>query len=248
MDASRVCASAKCTNSIDHMARQARYCSESCRQKSKTRSTPTECVRCGGPMPGRHPNAKYCSTRCGKAAKNAAYYARHYARIRKQQREYNAANAEAKRERDADYYASMKDEPEFRTQRQEYARGYYTANRERILEDGRRRREANPEAWVAKNRAWLAANPDRRREYRANRRAREMNAFVEDIDRTVVWDRDRGVCYLCGLPADRDTWHLDHVRPLVDGGTHSYDNVAVTHPSCNQSKGGKAWPDVSFMP
>jgi 5-methylcytosine-specific restriction endonuclease McrA len=34
-------------------------------------------------------------------------------------------------------------------------------------------------------------------------------------------------------------WDLDHVIPLSKGGEHSYDNVQVTHPSCNRKKGAK---------
>ncbi len=83
----------------------------------------------------------------------------------------------------------------------------------------------------------------------AVRRAQIRGAWVEDVDRTVVWKRDQGVCYLCGRAADPQQWDLDHVHPLSKGGEHSYANVAVTHPSCNRSKNGTPWPEVeSFYP
>lgn len=86
------------------------------------------------------------------------------------------------------------------------------------------------------------ANPDKWRQYDANRRARELGAFVEHVDRLAVWDRDEGVCHICHLVADPTNWHLDHVRALANGGEHSYANTAVSHPSCNQAKGAKPWP------
>jgi 5-methylcytosine-specific restriction endonuclease McrA len=67
------------------------------------------------------------------------------------------------------------------------------------------------------------------------RRARKRGAFVEKVDRQVVWIRDKGICYLCQQPADPDNWNLEHIIPLGPG-PHSYTNVAVAHPTCNQRK------------
>ena len=63
--------------------------------------------------------------------------------------------------------------------------------------------------------------------------------FVETVNRAVVWKRDGGVCHICGMPADPNDWHLDHVRPLALGGEHSYANCRVSHPACNLKKGAK---------
>lgn len=82
----------------------------------------------------------------------------------------------------------------------------------------------------------------------ASREARKRNQWVENVDRDVLWARDQGICYLCDLPADPKRWDLEHVHPIVHGGEHSYANTAVSHPSCNYSKGGTPWPDVSFDP
>lgn len=59
------------------------------------------------------------------------------------------------------------------------------------------------------------------------------------IDRWKVWERDKGVCQICFESAHKRGWHLDHIIPLSRGGSHTYDNVQVTHPSCNCSKGNK---------
>lgn len=88
---------------------------------------------------------------------------------------------------------------------------------------------------------------ERRREqrrlsgYSANRRARERGAFLERVDRSVVFERDAGICYLCDEAVDPEDWDMDHVIPLARGGPHCYVNVAVTHPLCNRRKGVKSY-------
>lgn len=96
------------------------------------------------------------------------------------------------------------------------------------------------DAKKAQARQWRSDNPERVREAEksrgAKRRARVAGVRVEDVDRQVVWERDGGICHLCGKPVE-GRWHMDHVVPLALGGAHSYENVAVSHPYCNMSKG-----------
>lgn len=74
-------------------------------------------------------------------------------------------------------------------------------------------------------------------------------------DRTItlkgVYERDRGVCYICGAPTDFNDYVLknnkrccrknyptiDHVIPIARGGSHTWDNVKLAHLSCNARKG-----------
>lgn len=78
-----------------------------------------------------------------------------------------------------------------------------------------------------------------RNEYEASRRARKKGQFVERVSRSVVWNRDGGICHVCGLIANPDGWELDHVVPISRGGEHSYANTAVSHPKCNHLKGDR---------
>lgn len=90
---------------------------------------------------------------------------------------------------------------------------------------------------------WRAANRDRARMISHNRRARERDAWVEDVDPGVVFERDGWMCHLCGerIPQGLTYPHplyptIDHLVPLAIGGEHSYANVAAAHNRCNAVK------------
>lgn len=101
----------------------------------------------------------------------------------------------------------------------------YRARPEWASEQARRRQQ------------WKAANRERVVEYQALRRARKLGLEAERIVRSVLWDRDGGTCRICGLAADADHWHIDHIVPVSAGGAHTYANTAVSHPACNLAKG-----------
>lgn len=160
-------------------------------------------------------------------------------------RRYYLANREKKIAQAAASYAARieRDPKGERAKKAGHSRKHYANNRETIIE------KKKPQA-----RAWAVANPERRTEIRrrsdsnrleqrrmneAARRARKRDAFVEKIVIQVVWERDEGVCGICGKPADRESFHVDHVIPLARGGEHSYANVQVAHPFCNIKKGAR---------
>ena len=115
--------------------------------------------------------------------------------------------------------------------------------REKNREECRRRiqdcKDRNRDAVRAYGRAYIRLNKVRANEIWHKRRARLMEATVEDVRREDVWSRDNGVCHICGEECDHGSWHLDHVVALANGGEHSMINVAVSHPLCNQRKGTK---------
>ena len=148
-------------------------------------------------------------------------------------KEYNAIYYAAHKEQRAEYNAKWRiaNLEHYR----EYQVAYQAAHKERSAAAHARWRIANPEYQAAYDKA----NPDKQRERNATRRARKADAFIEAIDRQVVFSRDAGTCGICQQGVAPEGWHLDHVIPLSKGGLHSYDNVQVSHPVCNQSKGAR---------
>lgn len=74
------------------------------------------------------------------------------------------------------------------------------------------------------------------------------------ISLTKLAKRDDNKCYICGLPIDWNDYttlgkkkkigskypSIDHVIPISKGGTHTWDNVKLTHISCNCRKKNKS--------
>lgn len=123
-------------------------------------------------------------------------------------------------------------------------RAYDAANREAKLVRLKAYRDAHQEEAVERARAWRLANPDRCRTHAQIKRARKKAAPYEDVDPSAVYHRDAGCCGICGHRVDPDDWHLDHIIPLSRGGHHLYENVQVSHPLCNMSKGARMPQEV----
>ena len=85
---------------------------------------------------------------------------------------------------------------------------------------------------------WKANNPEKVRQADERRRALIFGAFVEDIDRNVVYNLKAGMCGICKKYI-LGKFHVDHIIPLSRGGEHSYANVQAAHPLCNQKKNAK---------
>jgi Zn-finger nucleic acid-binding protein len=78
------------------------------------------------------------------------------------------------------------------------------------------------------------------------RRARKRDAFVENVYRREIFERDNWRCHLCGRAIDQTAQvphplsaTIDHILPLARGGTHEPTNVAAAHFLCNSVKGDR---------
>lgn len=85
-----------------------------------------------------------------------------------------------------------------------------------------------------------------RSDAKARRRARKKDAYVSDVYRARIFDRDKWTCRLCHRKVNRQAVvpHpnapvLDHIIPLDAGGTHEPANVQCAHFLCNSIKGAR---------
>ena len=79
------------------------------------------------------------------------------------------------------------------------------------------------------------------------RRAILMDAYVETVNPAIVYERDMGLCHLCGLPVEAGEFHLDHRTALINGGKHSYENCYTSHAICNTRKGRKQMSECAHL-
>lgn len=133
-------------------------------------------------------------------------------------------------------------------------RRYRESNRDLLRDKSRqymrlnwRRLAPDRETLRRRHKAWRDKNPGKYSHYSPGRnsirRARLRGASGQYSAADVIqklFDQD-GKCFWCGVDLDGN-FHVDHVIPLSRGGSNGPENIAMTCPSCNLSKGSKT-PD-----
>lgn len=126
-------------------------------------------------------------------------------------------------------------------------RSYYR-HQEQRQEYRRRYRQEHLEEERARDREAQRKNPERRREMVQRRRALKKATETEKVDYKEILKRDGYVCHICGWFVDPADVAFDHVIPLAKGGTHTKNNIAVAHYSCNLKKNARIIPSVAPPP
>ena len=112
----------------------------------------------------------------------------------------------------------------------QYHQKWYMENQESMLEKSKRYRETNPESVKLNKKA-----------YKQKRRA-----ILAKVDNTLTkndiknqYDNQNGKCFYCGKEVNLD-YHVDHIKPISRGGANTPENIVISCPSCNLSKGYKS--------
>lgn len=114
-------------------------------------------------------------------------------------------------------------------------------NREKACVYSRNYRKANPEKIGAIAKAWWAANPLAVRAFAAQRRARKKAAGgkYSAADVAMQLTAQEGKCYWCQRAINVSGFHVDHIIPLVKGGSNGPENICCSCPNCNLRKHDK---------
>ena len=145
-----------------------------------------------------------------------------------------------------------------------YRRTYYLANREKIRRRNEAWRKANPdkkrthdkqyrkvhrESLHIKGKLYWKRNPEKAREISRKHQALKRTTQIEPINEKIVYLRDGWTCQPCKKRVDKRfkfpspmSGSLDHIVPLSEGGSHTYNNVQLAHFICNISKQAKTLP------
>ena len=117
--------------------------------------------------------------------------------------------------------------------------------RRKKIASSMKRYAANPAEGKERTRQWQLANPEKKRRHAINaahrNRARKAGVEVDpNLDAFAVYEEDGYVCQLCGGDIDPSLKGnhpgmatLDHIEPVVLGGSHTRSNVRTAHLQCN---------------
>lgn len=191
-------------------------------------STPTKpCSKCGTVYPftaeyfyrdthartGLRSDCRFCNK-----AKSLKFRNEHIDESRARELRYNETHREKRRE--------------YQRQLRKNNPGYGETHRDQVKRS----------AW---ERAWRDANPHKisiyKRRDSAKRRAYKAQSVGDytPADLELQFRSQRGKCWHCGKKLKGKHWHADHLTPLSRGGSNAPENIVVSCPNCNLSKGAK---------
>jgi len=208
------------------------------------------------------PTALKCCSRCGvEKPADAANFDSYTSRGKKLQRlfcrecfnartrAYRAANPEKAKEWDRRNWEKNREQKR-QYKKRKWAEGDKRANVERVKEWRRQNPEKEHAMWkrtyekhkhkhTARTTRWAKENPEARAAIRDRRRAREVGAsgdYTKDDVRALLKVYGRA-CFYCSTSLTK--FHVDHFIPLARGGSNAPDNLRLSCPSCNFSKGAR---------
>jgi hypothetical protein len=108
--------------------------------------------------------------------------------------------------------------------------------------------EANPGRMLERTRRWARSNPEKIAAKTSRRRSRECNAVgghtAFDLKALLAQQKNR--CVYCGADFAVAGKHLDHILPLILGGSNDPENLQYLCPPCNLAKGAKHPQDFAI--
>ena len=126
-----------------------------------------------------------------------------------------------------------------REKSREATRRWRLANPDKLIASQKRSYDANAEAMRARTAAWKKAKPDLANTQNRNRRALRVAANGEhnQDDIQALFKLQNGRCAYCGRRLS--TYHVDHILPLIKGGSNEPRNLQLTCSKCNLTKGSR---------
>lgn len=63
--------------------------------------------------------------------------------------------------------------------------------------------------------------------------------YSEGASLDAIYERDKGICWLCGKSVSRKEASRDHVKDFSDGGSSNKRNLKLAHRKCNVERATK---------
>lgn len=97
---------------------------------------------------------------------------------------------------------------------------------------------------IATEQEYMDSEARRQSNIKGQKRYRDTNPELIQMrtearkHRWALYDQQRGNCYHCGKALGK-SFEIDHIVPLIKGGTNDLSNLCVCHGRCNRKKGAK---------
>ena len=131
----------------------------------------------------------------------------------------------------------------------EYQKNYYMKTAEYSAERKRKYHHENRDRIAAKRKIYRSENSEMltisKRNERAKRRKAEGKHTLEEIQK--ILEMQKFMCANCNaklVKSGKNKYHVDHIMPLIKGGSNWPDNLQCLCPTCNLRKNAKdpiAW-------
>jgi len=181
----------------------------------------------------------YCKPCQRERRKN--YHQKNHTKSTSAMRQYYKDNIERAKERNRQW------KKENTNYNKEYLRLWRKNNPEKDREYSRRWRANNPIKAKEVTKRYQINNLHNSRQRCARRYAIKLSNTVGDVCYESILSRDGYICHICNKTVDPNDIHFDHVVPLSRGGSHSMENIKVSHSTCNISKGVKLMSELTIM-
>lgn len=192
-------------------------------------------------------------------AKSAAYRAAHREELHAKNAEWRTVNSEKVKALNAAWYENHREEARManaawraahREEAKATSRAWHATHREEARVKNAAWRATHREEVRIKNAAWRATHQNKLREYRkahaqemaaakARRIARKRGAPVSDFtaaQRKMVKEHYGYHCVYCGKKFPSNQLTMDHITPLIKGGSHTLSNIVPACGPCNSKK------------
>lgn len=133
-------------------------------------------------------------------------------------------------------------EAEFKAKSYERSMAWRKANPERHLANTIALAQKHPERQIVYARRWTDRNRDHVNARVRQRKAWKKGLQVGEVQFDRIWDRDGGICQICGVAIDRKDpdkmmrASMDHIVTLAQKGAHCEENIDLAHRRCNYRK------------
>lgn len=212
------------------------YCSPKCQRKewyAQNRKIKRYCVICGSEIIDMANASKYCSDECREKAhiKICQECGKEYLPSYTEQK-YCSSECSANAQKDKKLYVCKQCGKEFHRRKR---------NEDQCLFCSRKCASEFLLAHLV-NVYPENGSSDAKRRYRIRKNGNPDFS----INLRLLYERDKGICAICGESVDMtvdplsdEYGSIDHIVPLAKGGKHRWDNVQLAHRICNSRKGIK---------